>query len=81
MGTNLEADVAGLRLLASRLGELIVAASCSKNLGLYRERTGVALFLGKTRKPPRQPTVTAWAQRDAFIPCRPRMAHCSQVVC
>ena len=47
MGTNLEADVAGLRLLAGRLGELIVAASCSKNLGLYRERTGVALFYGK----------------------------------
>jgi len=47
MGTNLEADVAGLRLLAGRLGELIVAASCSKNLGLYRERTGVALFFGK----------------------------------
>lgn len=47
MGTNLEADVAGLRLLAARLGELIVAASCSKNLGLYRERTGVALFFGK----------------------------------
>jgi aspartate aminotransferase len=47
MGTDLEADVAGLRLLADRLGELIVAASCSKNLGLYRERTGVALFFGK----------------------------------
>jgi aspartate aminotransferase len=47
MGTDLETDVAGLRLLADRLGELIVAASCSKNLGLYRERTGVALFFGK----------------------------------
>jgi aspartate aminotransferase len=47
MGHGLTEDVAGLRLLASRLGELIVAASCSKNLGLYRERTGVALFFGK----------------------------------
>jgi aspartate aminotransferase len=47
MGSGLTEDVQGLRLLASRLGELIVAASCSKNLGLYRERTGVALFFGK----------------------------------
>ena len=47
MGQGLAEDVAGLRLLATRLGELIVAASCSKNLGLYRERTGVALFYGK----------------------------------
>ena len=47
MGQGLAKDVAGLRLLATRLGELIVAASCSKNLGLYRERTGAALFYGK----------------------------------
>ena len=47
MGQGLAEDVAGLRFLATRLGELIVAASCSKNLGLYRERTGVALFYGK----------------------------------
>ena len=47
MGQGLAEDVAGLRLLATRLGELIVAASCSKNLGLYRERTGAALFYGK----------------------------------
>jgi aspartate aminotransferase len=47
MGSGLVEDVQGLRLMASRLGELIVAASCSKNLGLYRERTGVALFFGR----------------------------------
>lgn len=46
MGQGLDVDAAGLRLMASRLGELIVAASCSKNLGLYRERTGTALFFG-----------------------------------
>ncbi|WP_116369102.1 aromatic amino acid transaminase [Parahaliea mediterranea] len=45
LGDGLDADAAGLRLLASRLPELIVAASCSKNLGLYRERTGATLFL------------------------------------
>ncbi len=30
---------------SSRLPEVIVAASCSKNLGLYRERTGAAIFV------------------------------------
>ena len=45
LGSGLDEDVAGLRLLASRLPEMIVAASCSKNMGLYRERTGCAMFL------------------------------------
>jgi len=39
-GDDLEADVAGLRLLASRLPALLLAISCSKNFGLYRERAG-----------------------------------------
>lgn len=47
LGDGLEEDAAGLRLLASRLPELIVAASCSKNMGLYRERTGATVFLCK----------------------------------
>ena len=45
MGDGLEEDAAGLRLLVSRLPEVIVAASCSKNLGLYRERTGATIFV------------------------------------
>ncbi len=47
MGDGLERDAAGLRLLAERLPEMLVAASASKNMGLYRERTGAAIFLGK----------------------------------
>ncbi len=39
-GAGLEEDVAGLRLLAQVLPEVLVASSCSKNFGLYRERTG-----------------------------------------
>ncbi len=39
-GDDLETDVAGLRALAQRVPELLVAVSCSKNFGLYRERTG-----------------------------------------
>lgn len=45
LGDGLDEDAAGLRLLAERLPELIVAASCSKNMGLYRERTGATVFL------------------------------------
>ncbi len=45
MGDGLEQDAAGIRLLAERLPEMIVAASCSKNMGLYRERTGITLFV------------------------------------
>ena len=29
----------------SRLPEVIIAASCSKNMGLYRERAGLAMFV------------------------------------
>lgn len=44
LGEGLEEDAAGLRLLVERLPEVVIAASCSKNLGLYRERTGAAIF-------------------------------------
>lgn len=45
LGDGLDEDAAGLRLLVERLPEVIVAASCSKNMGLYRERTGVSMFV------------------------------------
>ena len=45
LGDGLDQDAFGLRLLAERLPELIVAASCSKNMGLYRERTGICIFV------------------------------------
>ena len=44
-GDGLEADAAGVRLLAETLPEVFVAASCSKNFGLYRERVGVVLIV------------------------------------
>ncbi|MGY6410372.1 MAG: amino acid aminotransferase [Alkalilacustris sp.] len=44
-GEGVEADVAGLRLMAGRLPELLVAASGSKSFGLYRERVGLVLAL------------------------------------
>jgi aspartate aminotransferase len=45
LGDGLERDAAGLRLMVQQVPELIVAASCSKNMGLYRERVGLALFV------------------------------------
>lgn len=45
-GDGLEADAAGTRLIAERLPEVLIAASCSKNFGIYRERTGVLMALG-----------------------------------
>jgi aromatic-amino-acid transaminase len=44
-GDSLEEDAEGTRLLVSRLPEVFVAASCSKNFGLYRERVGVVLVV------------------------------------
>ncbi|GGH42600.1 aminotransferase class I/II-fold pyridoxal phosphate-dependent enzyme [Frigidibacter albus] len=44
-GDGLEADAAGTRLIAEALPEVLIAASCSKNFGIYRERTGVLLAL------------------------------------
>lgn len=44
-GTGVEADTAGLRLLATRLPEMMVAVSGSKNFGLYRDRAAMAYVL------------------------------------
>ena len=46
-GDGLDADAEGVRLLAGRLPEMVLAASCSKNFGVYRERTGVLMTVAK----------------------------------
>src|SRR5690606_11292689 len=38
-GDGLEADAEATRLIASSVPECLIAASCSKNFGIYRERT------------------------------------------
>ncbi len=45
-GEGLDEDAAGVRLVASSLPESIIAASCSKNFGIYRERTGLLMAIG-----------------------------------
>lgn len=45
LGEGLAADAYGARLLVERLPEVLVAVSCSKNFGLYRERTGAIVVV------------------------------------
>ena len=45
LGDGLDEDAYGLRMMAERLPELVIASSCSKNFGLYRERTGSITFI------------------------------------
>ena len=45
LGEDLDRDAASIRLLAKTVPELLVAVSCSKNFGVYRERTGLLAVL------------------------------------
>jgi aspartate aminotransferase len=40
LGSGIAEDAFGIRLFSAELPEVAVAVSCSKNFGLYRERTG-----------------------------------------
>ncbi len=51
-GDGLDEDAAGLRRVVSQMPEVLVAASCSKNFGVYRERTG--LLMAVAQDPVRQ---------------------------
>ncbi|WP_323776298.1 amino acid aminotransferase [Leisingera sp.] len=42
-GDGLEEDARGVRLVAAGCPEVLIAASCSKNFGIYRERTGLLM--------------------------------------
>ena len=48
LGQSLDADAYGLRMMAERLPELLCASSCSKNFGLYRERTGSITMIAES---------------------------------
>ncbi len=49
-GDGLEQDAAGLKHMADNTEEMIIATSCSKNFGLYRERTGAAIVISDSLK-------------------------------
>tara|TARA_B110000503_G_scaffold38035_1_gene62383 strand:+ start:3223 stop:4416 length:1194 start_codon:yes stop_codon:yes gene_type:complete len=48
LGEGMDEDAAGLRLMANTVPEMVIASSCSKNFGLYRERTGTAMIIAAT---------------------------------
>lgn len=45
---DLDADAAGVRLVAEQVPEALIATSFSKNLGLYRERVGALIAIGES---------------------------------
>jgi aspartate aminotransferase len=47
-GQGIDEDMAGLRYMAAHLPEIVVAYSCSKNFGLYRERVGAVSILAES---------------------------------
>jgi aromatic-amino-acid transaminase len=66
-GDGLEADAGPTRMLCSRLPEALIAASCSKNFGIYRERTGILMAVagGATARDRAQGTL-AYLNRQNF---------------
>ncbi len=49
-GDGLEEDAAATRRIAAALPETIIAASCSKNFGIYRERTGLLMAVSENAR-------------------------------
>lgn len=47
-GDGLAADAEGVRAMARAVPRMLVAASCSKNFGVYRDRVGAAFAVGET---------------------------------
>lgn len=49
-GDGLDADGAATRKVAEAVDECLIAASCSKNFGIYRERTGILMAIARDDK-------------------------------
>ncbi|MFC3286242.1 amino acid aminotransferase [Litchfieldella rifensis] len=49
-GDGLDEDAFGVRLMAENLDEVLITSSCSKNFGVYRERTGCMIMVAKNRE-------------------------------
>ena len=46
-GDGLENDVIGMQSMASKVPNMMIAASCSKNFGVYRDRVGAAIVIAE----------------------------------
>ena len=49
-GDGLDQDAAATRLIAQSFPEVLIAASCSKNFGIYRERTGILIAISPAER-------------------------------
>jgi len=48
-GDGLDDDASAVRYVASNCPETLIAASCSKNFGIYRERTGILMAVAQDK--------------------------------
>ena len=46
LGQGIAADALGVQALAAKVPEMLLAVSCSKSFGIYRERVGSAMVVG-----------------------------------
>lgn len=46
-GDGLNEDAYGVRLLSTKVPEMVVATSCSKNFSVYRDRVGAVILMGR----------------------------------
>ncbi len=69
-GDGLDEDAAATRLVASRLPEVLIAASCSKNFGIYRERAGLLMAIApdSTTRPVTQGTLNFLNRQNYSFP-------------
>ncbi|MCC5975319.1 MAG: aspartate/tyrosine/aromatic aminotransferase [Rubellimicrobium sp.] len=69
-GDGLQADAGPTRAVAAAFGECMIAASCSKNFGIYRERTGILMALteGAARQERLQATLAFLNRQNYSFP-------------
>ena len=84
LGRGLEEDARGLHLLLDACDEVIVAHSCDKNFGLYRDRVG-SLWVKTGERSDEQASRSTMCCRSRAkcgrcrpIMARPRCASCSR---
>ena len=69
-GDGLSQDAAATRLIAAGLPEVLIAASCSKNFGIYRERAGLLMTIveNSTSQPVTQSTLNFLNRQNYSFP-------------
>ena len=65
-GDGLDADAAATRAVVAAVPECLIAASCSKNFGIYRERTGILMLTGSTGARDLNQSTLAYLNRQNF---------------